>query len=188
MVNMEYTIKTDEKTLRLLITILDFYSRVGIGQFKNIIEHPTFYNILEEKFTPKGTPKIGDSTPYGEVVKINKNTFKTKSNWGKGEEIREFPINKLIHSVDWDEFHNNNYILEVQLAGIRNQMINEKDLSVHGSLGIHHPEVDDTCRQSYDILQIIRHELWKNNPNRSQITVDSSISLSADNKINFKII
>ena len=48
----------------------------------------------------------------------------------------------------------------------------------NGSWGIYHPSVDDSCRQAFDIVQVIRHERWKRNPNRSQATVDSSIHFS----------
>jgi hypothetical protein len=32
----------------------------------------------------------------------------------------------------------------------------------------------------FDILQYIRHEFWKENPNRSNMTVDSSLSLTSE--------
>ena len=44
------------------------------------------------------------------------------------------------------------------------------DLAPNAYYGIHY---DDTADIIWDCHRVIRHELWKNNPNRSQITVDS---------------
>jgi hypothetical protein len=52
-------------------------------------------------------------------------------------------------------------------------LINDPLMTRNGSWGIHHPSVDDTCRMAFDIVQVIRHERWKRNPNRSTMTVDS---------------
>jgi hypothetical protein len=46
-------------------------------------------------------------------------------------------------------------------------------MNSNGSWGIHHPSVDDSCRMAFDIVQVIRHEKWKNNPDRNTMTVDS---------------
>jgi hypothetical protein len=51
-------------------------------------------------------------------------------------------------------------------------------MSQHGSWGIYNHSVDDSCRIAFDIIQVIRHERWKRNPNRSEVTVDSHIHFS----------
>jgi len=44
------TLHLTEEQLRLVQTALDFYSRVGIGQFDVIKDHPTFTNQLRNEF------------------------------------------------------------------------------------------------------------------------------------------
>ena len=39
-----------EEQLRLIQTALDFYSRIGIGQFQEIKDHPTFQKHLYKQF------------------------------------------------------------------------------------------------------------------------------------------
>ena len=60
---------TDEQ-LWLVERALDFYSRVGIGQFDVIKEHPTFESYLYEVCTPNKEPEVGDRTPQGEILEI----------------------------------------------------------------------------------------------------------------------
>ena len=182
-----YKIETDEKTLGLISKALDFYSRVGIGQFKEILDHPTFQTIVEKHFTPEGIPKVGDNTPYGKVVEINDNTFKSRGYWTNKEEIREFPIHILRHSVNWEEYHDYRDKIEKDLSLIKDKLM-FTNFGLRGHLGIYNNDIDDSCRQAFDIHQVIRHEFWKENPNRSDITVDSSIHYSSDKGIKFKII
>ena len=68
----------------------------------------------------------------------------------------------------------------------RNLLIQDPELPQHASWGIYNEDVHDTCRQAFDIVQVIRHERWKRNPNRSDITVDSHIHFShrTDNSSN----
>ena len=44
------------------------------------------------------------------------------------------------------------------------------DLAPNANYGIHY---DDAADIIWDCHRVIRHELWKNNPNRSNMTVDS---------------
>ena len=44
------------------------------------------------------------------------------------------------------------------------------DLAPNANYGIHY---DDTADIIWDVYRCLRHELWKNNPNRSNMTVDS---------------
>ena len=47
------TITLTEEQLRLVQSALEFYSRVGIGQFEVIKEHPTFEKVLRKEFKDK---------------------------------------------------------------------------------------------------------------------------------------
>jgi hypothetical protein len=64
------------------------------------------------------------------------------------------------------------------LADCRNVLIQDFSIGSNGSWGIFNENVDDSCRIAYDIVQVIRHEFWKKDPNRSSVTVDSSIHFS----------
>jgi len=61
----------------------------------------------------------------------------------------------------------------------RNILIQE-DLHPNASWGIFNEKGDETCRVAYDIIQVIRHEFWKANPNRSELTVDAGINLQTE--------
>ena len=46
------------------------------------------------------------------------------------------------------------------------------------SHGIHSPEIHQSARDSFAMQSTLRHELWKDNPKRSNMTVDSSDSFT----------
>lgn len=131
------TLHITEKQLRLIQTALDFYSRVGIGQFDKIKDHPTFERHLHDEF------KDEDG----------------KTDYTRYHAVRDAVDNALIQA--------------------RNMLYNKHELGKYGSWGIHNPNVDDSCRLAFDIVQVIRHEFWKQDPNRSNITVDSSIHFTS---------
>jgi hypothetical protein len=79
------------------------------------------------------------------------------------------------HSTDYEKYHKARENADEILSHARNILINDQLMSRHGSLGIHHPSVDDTCRMAFDIHQVIRHERWKINPNRNEHVVSSHI-------------
>ena len=133
------TLKVSEEQLRLIQRALDFYTRVGIGQFNTIKDHPTFERHLHNEF------KDEDG----------------KTDYGKYHSVR-------------DE-------IDTTLNVSRNMLYNNNSTNKNGGWGIHNPNVDDSCRDAFDLVQVIRHEFWKRDPNRSSITVDSSITLT-DNK------
>lgn len=133
------TLKVSEEQLRLIQQALDFYSRVGIGQFDVIKDHPTFEAHLHNEFSFEN---------------------------GK---------------TDYERYHSVRDAVDMALVQPRNMLYNNDSLDRNGSWGIHNPNVDDSCRDAFDLVQVIRHEFWKQNPNRSSITVDSSITLT-DNK------
>lgn len=172
------TLQVTNEQLHLIQKALDLYSRVGIGQMWAVKEHPTFENILREKLRPKKKLEIGDETERGEVVEIGKKFIKTKGNWGAGEEIREWKdINEVKLSIDYGSYHDIRDKGEKILNQGRNMLLQE-ELGNNESYGIYNPKVDESCRVAFDIIQVIRHEFWKADPGRSNITVDSSIHLS----------
>jgi hypothetical protein len=172
---------TDDQ-LNLIQRALDFYSRIGIGQFWMIKDHPTFEEHLHDVCAlKKGPLEVGDKTMRGEVVEIGPKGkwIKTKGRWSGKEEIRKWTDPENIkHSTDYSRFHQIRDNVDAILTQPRNMLINDPTLPQHGSWGIYHPSVHDTCRMAYDIVQVIRHERWKKDPDRSQITVDSHIHFS----------
>ena len=180
------TLELTESQLRLVQDALDFYSRVGIGQMWAIRDHPTFENVLREKLRPKKPLEVGDKTERGEVVEIGKDYIKTKGSWGTGEEIREWKdVEKVKHSIDYNQFHEIRDRGEKVLNEGRNILLQDQ-IPNNGSYGIFNPQVDESCRVAWDILQVIRHEFWKANSDRSEITVDSSVHLSTEDSHKIK--
>ena len=172
------TLHVTEEQLKLIQTALDFYSRVGIGQMWAIKDHPTYQNVIYDKLRPKKELELGDRTERGEIVEIGDGYIKTKGTWGKGEEIRTWTdVDKIKLSIDYSLYHKIRDEGEDLLVAGRNKLLQEDDLSKHGSYGIFNPEIDDSCRVAYDIIQVIRHEFWKRDPERSSITVDSSVTI-----------
>jgi hypothetical protein len=171
------TLTVTEEQLKLVQQALDFYSRVGIGQMWAIKDHPTYQSVLYDKLRPKKELELGDRTERGEIVEIGDGYIKTKGSWGKGEEIRTWTdVNKIKLSIDYGLYHKIRDEGEDLLNAGRNKLLQE-DLHKHGSYGIFNPQVDESCRVAYDLIQVIRHEFWKKNPERSSITVDSSVTI-----------
>ncbi len=56
------------------------------------------------------------------------------------------------------------------------KIITGENLGRGGNLGIYNDILHESCREAYDMHQVIRHAFWKINPERSQLTVDSGIS------------
>ena len=168
---------TDEQ-LWLVQQALDFYSRVGIGQFNVIKEHPTFEISLEEVCRPTKEPEVGDRTPQGEILEIkngkaliNGSVDKKLKRWCDKQEWKKLKDVKL--STDYTKYHRIRDNVDQMLIQPRNVLINDTTMNSNGSWGIHHPSVDDSCRMAFDMVQVIRHERWKNNPDRNTMTVDS---------------
>ena len=173
---------TDEQ-LTLIQQALDFYSRIGIGQFERIKEHPTFQNFLYEKCAPNKTPEVGDRTPQGEILEIkngkaliNGSVDKKSGHWCEKQEWKKLKDVKL--STDWSKLHDIEKMVDNSLLYPRNLLIQDREMPLHGSWGIYHQNVDDSCRMAFDIVQVIRHEKWKQNEKRSNMTVDSHIHFS----------
>ena len=160
--------------LRLIQKALEFYNRVGIGQFDVIKDHPTFEEALYRQFSPTKELEIGDETLRGVVTKITKSAVWTKGSWGNGEEIRKWTdVEKVKHSPDWDKMHDLEKEVDDKLNEVRNLLYGET-MSKNGSWGIYNSKVDESCREAFEIVQKVRHAFWKENPDRSNMTVDSS--------------
>lgn len=173
---------TDEQ-LRVVQVALDFYSRVGIGQFDVIKEHPTFETYLEEVCRPKKEPEVGDRTPQGEILEIkdgkaliNGSVSKETGHWCEEKEWKKLKDVKL--STNYSRYHTIRDSVDEMLVRPRNMLINDPLMTRNGYWGIYNENVDDSCRISFDIVQVIRHERWKRNPNRNSMTVDSHIHFS----------
>lgn len=80
--------------------------------------------------------------------------------------------------VDYEKYHDARERADILFSQGRNLLLQEEK-HVNGSHGIHHPNVDEWCRMAFDIKQVIRHEFWKNNPDRSEMTVDSHIHFTS---------
>jgi hypothetical protein len=175
------TLTVTEEQLRLIQRALDFYSRVGIGQMWAIKEHPTYENILRDKLRPKKQLEVGDQSERGEVVEIGEGYIKTKGRWGKDEEIRTWDDPEGVKlSIDYGYYHEIRDVAEKILNQGRNMLLQD-EIPHNGSYGIYNPKVDESCRVAYDLVQVIRHEFWKKDPERSDMTVDSSVMLSSKN-------
>lgn len=175
------TLTVTDEQLRLIQKALDFYSRVGIGQMWAIKEHPTYEKILRDKLRPKKQLEVGDQSERGEVVEIGEGYIKTKGRWGKDEEIRTWDDPEGVKlSIDYGDYHEIRAVAEKILNQGRNMLLQD-EIPHNGSYGIYNPKVDESCRVAYDLVQVIRHEFWKKDPERSSITVDSSVMLSSKN-------
>jgi hypothetical protein len=182
-------IELSNEQLKLIQTALAFYSRVGMGQFTEIKDHPTFEKHLYEVCTPKKTPEVGDRTPQGEILEIKDDKALINGSvkdgvWNKEPEWKKIEDVKL--STDYAKYHKLRDEIDEQLNVARNMLYNES-IGVNGSWGIYNPKVDESCREAFNMIQVIRHEFWKANPKRSSITVDSNVDSWIKNKIKIEL-
>jgi hypothetical protein len=180
------TISLSDNQLKLIEKALEFYARVGIGQMWAIKDHPSFEKILEEKLRPKKEIELGDQTPMGIVVEISEDTITTEGIWVGVKERRTHRREDVRLSIDYGEYHSIRDAGEKQLNKGRDILLGE-NLHDNASFGIHNPKVDDSCREAFDLVQLIRHEFWKRNPHKSFSTVDSSVSLISEDSKKIKI-
>src|SRR5690606_38101867 len=81
--------------------------------------------------------------------------------------------------TDWTKYHQIMTKVETALTYPRNLLINDMSMPGHGSWGVLHPDVDESCWIAFDIMQVIRHARWKINPNKKYETVDSSVHFTS---------
>jgi hypothetical protein len=185
-------IECNEEQLQLIQRALDFYSRIGIGQFTEIKNHPTFEENLSNICRPDRTPVVGDRTPQGEILEIkdgkaliNGSVDKKNKIWCDKKEWKKLEDVKL--STDYSKYHKIRDDVDEMFTDARNHLIQDKSVGTNGSWGIYNKNVDESCREAFNLIQVIRHEFWKLNPNKSSSTVDSSVNSWIKNKINVKI-
>jgi len=89
--------------------------------------------------------------------------------------------------TDYNVYHKFRDMADNTLTEGRNILIRELNKGTNASWGINHQSVDESCREAHDIIQVIRHEFWKQNENRSNITVDSSVHLISAGTENIKV-
>lgn len=168
-----------DKQLSLVQSALDFYSRVGCGQFQVITEHPTFKRFLNNNvIKKKGEVIVGDDTRRGKVVEIDKKKkwWKTEGQWGGKTEVKKWTdMENLKHSPDYSAIHKIEDTAIDSLTHARNILTQDSSIGRNGNWGIYNDNVDDTCRMAFDLVQVIRHERWKADEDGSSITVDSHI-------------
>ena len=184
------TLEVNNKQLRLIQQALDLYSRIGIGQFGVIKDHPTFEKHIANTCRPTNIPIVGDSTPQGKVLEIKNSKALIDGSvkngkWNKSTEWKKLKDVKL--STDYEKFHFKRDVIDGLLHEARNVLIQEPGHPRNGSWGIHNPKVDDTCREAFDIIQVIRHEFWKADEDRNDITVDSHVMLTTKDSDNIKV-
>ena len=173
---MKVVIECTEQELYLINKALDFYSRVGGGQFSEIIDHPTFEKNLYDICRPDKTPEVGDTTNQGEILEIKDgkaliNGSVKDGMWCKDPEWKDLKYVKL--STEYSLYHRLRDDAKSYLYLGRNILYGTSELGSNGHWGIYHPKVDDSCRVAYHLHQVIRHELWKQYDNPTRYTVDS---------------
>lgn len=183
------TLKCNEEQLRLIQKALDFYSRVGMGQFEEIINHPTFEENLRRQFTPQKELEVGDQTMRGEISEIaeDKSWVKTTGTWDRLEEERTWTdVDQIKLIPDYSGMGSYKKEIEELLLNARHLLYGEY-IGRNGSWGIHNLKVDESCREAFNMIQVIRHEFWKQQKNKSTWTVDANVDPWIKNKIEVKI-
>lgn len=184
-------IEVTEEQAKLIQYALDMYSRIGVGQFSVIVDHPTFKKHLEKMFTPKKEIEVGDSTPQGEVLEVKDGkalidgSVNKDGHWCKKKKWIKISDVKL--SPDYVKVHQTEDYAKRVLYSARNILFVDETIGENGSWGIHNAKVDNSCREAFDILQVIRHEFWKRQEDRSFMTVDSSLHFTSTTKDSEKI-
>jgi len=186
------TIKLTNEQLRLIQKSLDFYSRIGTLQFEEILRQPTIENLIINRFRPKKSFEVGDQTDRGIIVEIGRKKstefkndvndnikyIKTKGYWNTKEEVKKWTdIKNIKLSTNYNQYHQVKDEIEKSFNEIK-EKISGEHFGSGGNLGIYNRDVDKSCVEAYDLVQLIRHEFWKEDPNRSLMTVDSSLHLS----------
>ena len=179
------TLEVTNDQLRLIQKALDLYSRVGIGQMWPIVEHPTFERHVMKRVTKEGPIQVLDRTNKGTVLEVGDDWVIAQDMYYSDKEPKKWPLKEVRHSTNYTEYHRIMDIAKTIFAQARNILIGE-NMNEHASWGIGNMNTDESCQEAFDIIQVIRHEFWKHNPNRSDITVDSSVTLFSANTQNVR--
>lgn len=179
------TLEVTNDQLRLIQQALDLYSRVGIGQMWPIVEHPTFEKHVKGRVTKKGPIQVGDRTNKGKVLEVGDDWVIVQDVYYSDKEPEKWSLKEVRHSTNYTEYHKIMDMAKAIFAQARNILIGE-NMNEHASWGIGNINTDESCQEAFDIIQVIRHEFWKHNPDRSDITVDSSVTLFSGTTQNVK--
>ena len=175
-------IETSLENAILIERALEFYTRLGISQFEEIKNHPTYEKFLYKVCTPQKEIEVGDRTPQGEVKEIKDGKALISGSVKDGMWDKEWEWKKLEDvelSTDYSKYHALRDEVDNLLLEVKKVLTNNRHASNNGGWGIYNEDVDESCRIAFDIQQVIRHERWKNNPNKSSATVDSHVHFSS---------
>ena len=90
--------------------------------------------------------------------------------------------------VDYGIYHEQRKIADHHFTQGRDTLLIDYTHGLNGSYGIYNQEqVDESSRVAYDLVQVIRHEFCKSNPDRSQHVVMSSVHLSTKDSDQIKV-
>lgn len=189
------TIQCTNDQLRLIQDALELFSRIGIMQIDRIKDHPSIESLLREQCRPKKALEVGDETERGKVVEIGEGYIKTEGQWSDWkdradvETIKNNPNGWVIEtrtwedvdavklSIDYEKYHKLRDDLDDLCNSIKNLVANDSMISSkNASYGIGRRKEGEHNIDAYDMIQVIRHEFWKENPNRNNMTVNSSVT------------
>ena len=112
--------------------------------------------------------------------------FYSRVGIGQMTVIKDHPtFTKLLNAMckgtdgktNYAEYHKAREMADIAFKQGRNWLICDHDLPIHASYGIHSPDVDKSCLEAYDMIQVIRHEFWKADTDRSSISVASDVMI-----------
>lgn len=193
------TLTCTNEQLRLIQDALELYSRIGIMQIDYILYHPFVDQMIHEQFRPKKNQlEVGDKTERGKIVEIGKKYIVTEGYWSDWEDrhtpkqikkiLKDNPsgwylerrkwtdIDKIKLSTDYSKYHEHVDKIKNICSELKNLIANDFQIkNKNASYSIGRSKEGQYNIDAYDMIQVIRHEFWKQNPNRSSITVDSSI-------------
>lgn len=89
--------------------------------------------------------------------------------------------------IDYQTYHEQRKIADQHFIQGRDSLLIDSTHGQHGSYGIYNKEVHQSSRVAYDIVQVIRHEFWKANPDRSPHVVMSHVNLSTKDSDQIKV-
>lgn len=180
-------IELTDKQLRLVQDALELYSRAGILQWRYVYDHPSVQRYLKDSFTPNKELKVGTETMRGEVVEIGDGYVKTKGTWGNGEEIRTwYDTENIENSPHWNKLHNAKNKIEELFGEVNRIILQDPTFPDGASPGIHNAKSRESL-EAFDIIQVIRHEFWKADTDRTSATVDSSININIGPVVNVEL-
>ena len=171
------TLTVNNEQLRLIQRALDLYSRIGLLQLDQILDHPTIDSLLYAQFRPTKKLEVNDRTDRGIITKITKTAIWTKGSWGGKEETRKWTdIENVKLSIDYSLYHARKDSITNMLTQVKSLVVGE-DMNKNAYLGIHNQKVDESCRLAFDIIQKIRHSFWLADPDRNSSVVSSHVSI-----------